>query len=687
MGFSGGVTSSTGSSPSALPTSHYTAFTSPNSPGALPSIPGTNHEAKTADIYHTAPIIPAEFVSGSNPNLEAPAELPSDWMLAKTNSAVQFSFLSPAPTKSQMQSQANISITSSSASASARSPTSQLNLNSEDSGSEQTLTTTTSQPVQPLELVKTALTNPPTPAYEPYMLDGNQLSPSSAALWENKPEHNINLLSNSNEILNPGYVMPFIDPHTTPHPSSEPTDVSPEDFYPTNTMDIDWGSGDYLETMSVINSDGDDHFVTKVPSNLYDLGDYTEIYDTSFPSRVGISPTSLQPLNFSPSPSLMSVFSTTIPFMSIHPSSLSSTVHYTLEPTPTANSETAEASDIDWPDTFTIQPTDVLLPDMNSLEYYTIQLNKDNNGSDIDAEHRANITLVSIDTTDKSSLTYGTKFIEEESSSDISGSEPHGESMMDDNPPLENVSHPSLDPSIVPSISFDPSSSVWDAHVSTTGWSGPTGQGSTALTDAMRPHITPILPDDTMSSTSLTDVRWFVTEPFLQSTIHNPSVLTETVAFSPVTAEPAANTTAGTSESTPQEPTLTTEISHNITLTATEATSNITLGPNAVLSDQGVTGIDNPATVTLIPTSSESNTVSAVPTTTTDPTTFYQATTRITATTEASTSVNLISATSAMATTTSKQYLCSLHSPAYLVQIGKVSSYLAAEVYFIIHDI
>lgn len=679
MGFPGGVTSSTGSSPSALHASHYTAFKSPDSPGALPPIPEPNHEAGTTDIHHATPIIPSESVLGSTPKLEAPAKLSSDWMLARINSAMQLSSLSPAPTKSQMQSQANISVTSSSPSASTRSTTSQLALNSEDSASEQTLTITTSQPGQPLDPHNLAFNEPP--ADEPYskIVDVIQLSPSSALLQENKPAHDINILSNSNEILTPGYNVPFIAPHPT-SPSSEPTDVSPEDFYPTNTMELDWGSGDYLETMSFLNSDGDEYsLVTKVPSDLYDPEDYTEKYDTSFPSRVGISPTSLHPLHFSPSPSIMTTYSTTVPLMSIHPSSFSSTVDYTLEPTPTVNSETAEASDIDWPDTFTIQPTDVLLPDMNSLEYYTIQLNKENNSSDTRAEHRGNVTLVPIDTTDitpTSSLTSGTKLIEEESSSDISGSEPHDESTTEESPQLVNASDPFLDPSIVPSVFFDPSSSIWGGQVSTTDWSGPTvttGLDSTVLAEAMVPHVTPLLPHDKMSSTSLTDVHWFVTEPILQSTIHTPPVLTETTAFSPVVTEPAASTTAGTTQSTPQESTFTTELFLNITLVTTEATSVITLGPPVVLSDQGVTedGTDNLATMTLIPTSSEANTVAAVPTTTTAITTSYQATTRITATTEASTTINIISATSAKTTTTPRQYLCSLESPANLVKIGK----------------
>lgn len=104
--------------------------------------------------------------------------------------------------------------------------------------------------------------------------------------------------------------------------------------------------------------------------------------------------------------------------------------------------------------------------------------------------------------------------------------------------------------------------------------------------------------------------------------------------------------------------------------------SNVTLVPPDVLGDQAVTedGVDIPATMTLIPTSSGPNTVSAVPTTTTATTTSHQATARTTATTEASTSVNIISTTSEKSTTTvttSRPYLCSYDRPAYLVKIGK----------------
>ncbi|XP_045893966.1 UPF0606 protein KIAA1549 isoform X1 [Micropterus dolomieu] len=704
IGFLGDVPSSTRSSPSALPASHHTAFESTDSPGALPSILEPNYEVRTADITHSEnsksftasdllaeeplPISspssnPFEPVLGSSPQFEAPAKLATDWKLTRTNLAQQSSFLSP--TSPQFQPQSNISETSISTSAFTRSATPQLGLNSAQKetftkqlggASEQTLAIMTSLPSQPLEPPKLDFAESLADESYSKILDLNQLSPSSAPMEAKEAPRDINMLPNPDQILAPGYYVPFIAPHPS-SPSSKPTEISPEDFYPTNTMDFDWGSGDYLETMSFLNSDGEDYsLVTKVPSDSYDLEDYTESYDTSFPSRVGISPSSLNPLHVSPSPSLMTTYSTVVPLKSI---SLSSTTHYTLEPTPTANSDMADASDIDWLDTFTIQPTDVLLPDMNSLEYYTTQLTKENNSSDAGAEHRGNVTVVSISATNitpTSSFTNDTKLTEDESSSDLSGFEPHDEPTIvvttEESPQLINATEPFLDPSITSTHFFDPSSSTLGGQVSTTDWSSPTltvGLDRTVLIETMLLSATPLLPDDVMSSSSLTDVHWFVTESFPQSTIHTTPVLTVTIAFAPVPTEPAANTTAGTTELTPQDSTLTTEKTLNVTLVSTEPTSNV---PPVVLGDQGVyeDGVDIPATVTLISTSSEANTVSAVPTTTTATTTSHQATSRTTATTEASTSVKIISTTTTTTAPTSRQYLCNFEKPDYLVEIG-----------------
>ncbi|CAK6960139.1 UPF0606 protein KIAA1549 [Scomber scombrus] len=741
-GFIPDVPISTGSSPSALPASHTAAFGRPDSPGALPSIPEPDHEARTADNMHfqwghvgpensksftpsyllaekpqrlsTASLSPSEHVLGSSPQFEAPAKFSSDWKVARINSAQQASPLSPTPTRSQLQPQSNISITSNtSSSAFTKSVTPQLSFTSEqkvrdaplsafskqqNGASEHTLGIITSPPGQALETPKLAFTDSPSdesyisdhvlldpelPVNAPGKIqDVNPLNPSIAPLQQYKAARDLNMLPNPDEILAPSYYVPFIGPHPT-SPVSEPTEVSPEDFYPTNTMEFDWGSGDYLETMSFLNSEGDDYsLVTKVPSDPYDLEDYTETYDTSFPSRAGISPSSLQPLHISPSSSLMTAYSTILPMKSIHPSSLSSTVHYTLEPTPTIHNDIAEASYIDWSDTFSIQPTDVLLPDMNSLEYYTTQLTKDNTGLEGGAEQRGNVTVVSMSTTDitpTGSLTNDTKSTEDESSSDLSGFEPNDETLFttEESPQPLNFTEPFLHPSIVTTPFFDSSSSIWISQVSTEDWSSATltiGLSSTTSTAAILPGATALLPDDVTSS-SLTDVHWFVTESFPQSTIHTTPVLSATTAFSNVPTEQPANTTAGTTDTYPEDTTITTEPTLNITLASTQPTSNVTLVSPIMVGDQGVTedGFDTPVTMTSIPASSEANTISAVPTTTTATTTTLQATTGATATTKASTSVNIISTTSGKAPTTaatSRQYLCNVDKPAYLVKVG-----------------
>ncbi|XP_074533585.1 UPF0606 protein KIAA1549-like isoform X2 [Halichoeres trimaculatus] len=679
VGFLGDGPSSTGSSPSALPASHYTAFKSPDSPGALPSSSEPNREAETAEtvtsenyepfmardlLWQEPHPLPSPSLSPSEPVWGSNFKLSTDWKQAMRNSAKQASLLSPTPTRPQLHPESNTSTESLGPSASVRSATPDTVFFNDKLN--QTVTTTTSPSDQPLEPPELDLAE--SPADEPY-----HLSPSSAPFEDHKLAYDINMQQNPEEMLAPGFNVPFIIPHPT-SPSNEPTEVLPDDFYPSNTMDVDWGSGDYLETMSFLNPDGEDYnLVTKVPSDSYDTEDYTESYDTSFPSRVGISPSSMNPHHVSPSPSAMTAYSTIIPTATISPSS--SSAHFTLDPTPAVNSDIPDASDIDWPDGFTIQPTDVLLPDMNSLEYYTIQSTKENNGSDHRAEHRGNITVVSINATEitpTSSSTNDTKPTEDEFSSG-SGFEPQFESTTE-TPQMVNASEPSLDPSIVPSHFFDLSSSAWGSQVSPTYWSAPTltvGFDSTASTEAMLPTATPLLSEDVKLSSSLTDVHWFVTESFHQSTILTTPVLTATTAFSLLPSDPAANITVPTTT----DSTYTTEQTLNTTSLFPEPTSNSSVVPPLVLSDEGATddGVDISATVTLIPTSSEAITVSAVPTTKSATTTSHQTSATVTAIAEASTSVNIISATSQKTTTTaatSRQYLCNPERPAYLVKIG-----------------
>lgn len=632
----GDVPGVTGLPPSALLAVDFKALESPDSPGAQQSTSNPSHNVMAADHIRF--------------KWENIASEPSKPLKAiGTNSAKQS--LSPTPTVYQHPDPD----TPSSPSHFVSLTESQLSLNSgqefitnhqQKGVSQQTLAMMTSLPGHTIHSANLAFTD--SPINQSYNLD---MSPSSGPLDWNQPAHDINALPHQDEVLAPEYNVPFISPHPT-SPSFEPTNVSPDDFYPTNTMEIDWGSGDYLETMTFLDSIGEDYSpVTKVLSDAFDLEDYTESYDTAFPSRVGIFPSSSHPLQFPPSPSLRTY---------------STTIHATAKPTPT--SRIPYTSDVDWTDTFTIQPTDVLLPDMNSLEYYTTQLTRENYSVEIGAEHK-NVSISLTEILPTSSFVNHTKFSEEENSGEGSGFELQDEStilMTVESPQLKNTSVAFLDPSIVPTAFFNPSSSSWVGQVSTTASSLTPGIGSTILPDLFSPAVTPLLPDDTIPYSSLTDVHWFVTESVRLSSITSTIVLTSTTAFSAVPTTPVANTTSGTTETILQD--FTTEHGFNVSLLSTEPTVAVT--SSDILSDQGVTedGTGSPATLTLMPTSSDANTVSDIPITATATNSSHQA-----VTTTAS-NVDFITATSTETATTvtpSRQYFCNVDRPIYLVRIGK----------------
>ncbi|KAM9753214.1 UPF0606 protein KIAA1549 isoform 2-T2 [Menidia menidia] len=712
MGFLGDIPSPTGSSLSALLNSHYTTFETPESPGAPSPMSQPTDGDRTTDTALFKPEVnthdsksqmPVDVLKGnpgilttplsktsqpslaSAPRYEASAKLSTDSKMVRTDSNFQASSHPPISTSSDPSLQRNTAMTSSSPTA-FRKSTPHLVLHSvkqaasseiQDSHSNQTLPIRTFRPSPPLEPPILAFSDSLANKSYGQMGKSSQLSPSIVAM-ENKPAPGINMLPD--EIPSPGHHVPFITPHHAT-PLSEPTDLSPEDYYPTNTMDVDWGSGDYLETMSFYNSDGDPYsLVTKVPSDPFDLQDYTESYDTSFPSRVGISPSSLNPLQVSATPSLLTTSSTIVPLKSVNPSTFSTSALITLEPTQTPSTDISVTADIDWADTFTIQPTDVLLPDMNSLEYYTTQLTKENS-TGTGAEHGGDVTVVSINATEMSpstGFTSDTNLTEEESSGDLSGFEVHDESTpaatTEESPHLVNISEPFLAPSIVPTHFFETSSSIWGGQVST-DWAAHTSIVGVDTAPA-EPSATPVLPEDVIPSSSLTDVHWFVTDSVSESSTHTTPVLSATTTFSPSPTEPAANDTAGTTDPTSPDPTFATEQPLNTSSASTDYTwHNVTLVPPVMLGDEGVTedGDDIPATMTLMPASSEVNTLSSAPTTTTATTTPHQATTGAEATTEASTTVGIISTTTEMTTamaTTARQYLCRHDRPAYLTKIG-----------------
>ncbi|XP_061773853.1 UPF0606 protein KIAA1549-like isoform X3 [Nerophis ophidion] len=647
------------------PSSPFLAFEDPDTPGTQQVIPESRRESFTPiglnakEPQHLSPSL-----HRSQPVLESFAQLQAS-KRSRINSAEETSILLRTHSISQMPTQSNVAKPSTFT----RSTVLQLSFvkelakDAQGNESENTLTTASSLPIEtfkPLDFSDSA-------SDKSFILDHvlrdaklhmnnsnkmqhvNQMIPSSALMPENQP---VTILPNSHEILAPSHHVPLIGLHLT-SPLSQPIEAPLEDFYPANTMDFDWGSGDYLETMAFLNPEEEDYFSTKVP-DTYDQEDNTEQYNTEFPSRVGTSFSSLHHLHILPSLSLMTAYATHLPKTSIDPSSLSSfnsTVPYTLEVTPTISSEIIEASDKEWPDTISIQPTDVLLPDMNSLEYYTTQLTKENSVSGGEAEQRGNITVVPISTPDTAptnTITNDIKLTDNDRYSDFSDFESLSKTTVISTTQLFNVSKPFLHHSIATTSFLDPSSPIWTIPISTTDWSAGTHTVDLQSSAVILPSTTVFWPDDVMSSLSLMDVQWFVTESFPQSTIHATPVFTATTTYS---SSPTEHSVINTTEQV-----------FNIT----SMSSNSTLVPPVMLGDQGVTKdeFDNPATMTLIPTNS-ANITPPIPTSPNANTSFHQEAFGIT--------VNVTPVTSGEKQTTAltfRQYLCNLEKPEYLIKIG-----------------
>ncbi|XP_045552970.1 UPF0606 protein KIAA1549 isoform X1 [Salmo salar] len=506
----------------------------------------------------------------------------------------------------------------------------------------------------------------------------DHLRPSSELMQKDDAAQDIHMLPKpSPEMqLAPSYV-PFLNPHTTSS-SSEATMVPPEDFFPTNTMVVDWGSGDYPETASYMGLERDDFsLVTNLPTDMYDLEDSNaESYDTSFPSRVGVSFSSMRHMTSSPSlttaaysSSVGSVAPTSVP-LSIHPSPSHTTLASTQIPTP--QGDVLGGSDVDWKDTFMVEPTDLLLPDMNSLEYYTIQLTKDDSeehrGTNVTTTSR-HFSLMSISTThivatstftvDLSHMLtafYGVDGVEvqpsdnttwlEESSADISSSEPLNTTTADttEMTPL-NVSVPFLEASVAPTPSMDLSSSLWGVTGQVSGeWTSPVATYSVGLDNSS--VLVSVQPSATASET---DILWYVspsaTETALLSTSLVTPVVTTSIAFSPFPGQ--------------------TELPPNVTSGPTEPATNVTtIPPVSVMADQG---IDTDSPVTAV-TNDSQTTVSGVDIATTD----HATTTTTSITTEASTTTTtttLLTNTKSLPTTIGRQYLCDVTKPVYFVKV------------------
>lgn len=183
--------------------------------------------------------------------------------------------------------------------------------------------------------------------------------------------HGIHLLLRPPDLLTPSQ-MPPLHGHSPPTPAP-PTLVAPEDLYPANSAEVDWGSGDYLETLTFMGSEGEEFsMVTTLPTHGYDPYDDDDYsagvsYNTAFPSR--------------PVPSLSS--RALLPSVTVGYGTSLRTAHPTDPRLPHAPGSSQDGNlnddlDFDWAELYPIEPTEMLLPDMNSMEYYNTLLAKEN---------------------------------------------------------------------------------------------------------------------------------------------------------------------------------------------------------------------------------------------------------------------------------------------------------------------
>lgn len=153
----------------------------------------------------------------------------------------------------------------------------------------------------------------------------------------------IHLLLRPPDLLAPS-LPPALPPHALPS-------ITPP---PPPSWEQAWGSGDYLETLSFMVPDVEElALATPLPNQPYDPDWMT--YDTAFPSRPTLPLSSHTPI----SPSLST------PRMPPHTHPTRPDVFPTWD------------DDYDLEDLLPLEPTELLLPDMNSLEYYTNLLARD----------------------------------------------------------------------------------------------------------------------------------------------------------------------------------------------------------------------------------------------------------------------------------------------------------------------
>ncbi|XP_067111088.1 UPF0606 protein KIAA1549 [Osmerus mordax] len=152
----------------------------------------------------------------------------------------------------------------------------------------------------------------------------------------------IHLLLRPPDLLSPSHPPP-LPPH------AQPTLTPPPPWDHSPSLEESWGSGDYLETLSFMVPDGEElALATPLPSHTYDPDEGVS-YDTAFPSRPTLPLSSLLPSSSVPTTPLRGGLPTR-----------------PAQPDPSWDEE-----DYDLEDMLPLEPTELLLPDMNSLEYYT----------------------------------------------------------------------------------------------------------------------------------------------------------------------------------------------------------------------------------------------------------------------------------------------------------------------------
>lgn len=528
------------------------------------------------------------------------------------------------------------------------------------------------------------------------------------------PSHDINIQNEAtlyDHQLYPSHAI--FENHYMTSSFTEPTMSPPEVLFPVNTMDVDYGSGsgDYLETMSYMGSEGDDYsLVTSLPSDMFEFENFnSESYDTSFPTRVTIplSTRYLFPsesttvLDMSPSMAFsitknsastlqvtsskrtvsQSPFRTTtitsIPNSLTHVS-FSSTVFLgvqAIQPTSVHSSASLYHSNTlsetsgsysNWPDV-TIEPSDVLLPDMNSLEYYNIQLTKNNESL---IEQRSNQTTskyfslpLSVSTTSTSivppnhmlTVTYGEDLQPmdnnswpEESSTDLSGFDLSNSTLLDLSdlrPSLINSTFPFLYSSaLTPSMDF--STSVWDL-ATTDDWISTESAFSAGVSSISPTVFFP--PSDSAVSDVIfptsTNTYWSINSTLTEASFPTSSLISKVF-------NQTHNSPAGPTEST---------LNNNSVTEMADQGFTGAEGPFTEVTDDGMTTISKPAFSTTSVLYNETTVTTPGLTTEEINTATLPAT------------PSLTTQTSTLQTTTVREYLCNITKPdTYLVRVGKL---------------